>query len=281
MDSHQALRYLQSPPSSGGWHVRLHKYLRDTHTLVALTYDGIRKIHDLPELHRILNSAPLASSSTSTAADQLAAAEKQAKEAAEAIDTDFALLHAHTLMGLWGALEAAIDDLIGNWIDVMPEAMNNPVFERIKVPLGTWERMKRTEQRGLIARELGATLKAADSAGVGQFEKLLDAVGLGGAVDARLRKSLHRAQQYRNLVAHRGGIADARFVAACPHWGYKDGDEVTLSRREFDEILYAIVLYGQLVLNRCLIALGYEPNFDGFHEPWHTAIDPRPGPASE
>jgi hypothetical protein len=58
--------------------------------------------------------------------------------------------------------------------------------------------------------------RAALKPGVGRIEPLLDAVSLGGAVPDSVRRVVLELSQVRNLVVHKNGVVDRRFVDQCP-----------------------------------------------------------------
>lgn len=251
------------------WSTKLRTYLGDATRLMSLTYEGVGRIRSMPELIRILNSA----SGPEINDEALEKAAANAALAEEEVRSDFAMLHAHTLMGVWGMLESAVEDLAATWLEINREAMKRPIFSKIKVPLATYESLGPEERHRFIITELQREIKSDLSQGVGQFEGLLKEVGLGGAVDERVRKALFEAQQIRNLIAHRGARADRRFVEACTHLGYEVGDEVTLSKSRISDLVSAIAIYMRTLENRTLVALGREPFFGGLPDHLEGALD--------
>lgn len=229
---------------------RFSDYLVQTDRLIRLTVDGASRLESLPrlldELHPVNpDELPYAGQGAYTEV------RKSAAFAKEEINADFPLLHAHALMGLWGALEAMVEDLAVSWLATDPSALERPVFAKIKVAIGVYARLSRQDQQRYLVSEVKRECKTDLKVGLGQFEDLLSAIGLGGVVDARIRKVLFEAQQVRNLTAHRGGRADARFVASCPNLGYSVGDHVRLSGPQLTEILDCMGAYAITLIKRC------------------------------
>jgi hypothetical protein len=239
------------------------QYIADTMRLVSLTYEGVHRIHKLPDLFIILNSVNTTpgEEDSSTRAQDL---EENAQLAAEEIGSDFALLHAHSLIGVWGALEAMVDNAADYYLQVNRQAsLERPVFQRIKISAASYELMSGQERRAFLINEAKRESKADLSMGLGQFEKVLHAIGLEGPVDPRIRNTLFEAQQIRNVIAHRGGRADSQFLERCPNLSYGIGDPVSLNRSQFHDIVVAMALYARTVLRRVLLAVGADDDLNG------------------
>lgn len=54
-----------------------------------------------------------------------------------------------------------------------------------------------------ITKELSRSLNADFKRGVGQFEAILDAIGLAGPVDPDVRRTLLELNEVRNVLVHR------------------------------------------------------------------------------
>lgn len=157
----------------------------------------------------------------------------------------FPLLHATQLIGVWGALESFIGDVFKASLRYRPELLAGKDFEKVSLPVG------------LIAKgtdELYSTIYQRvlppGSGQIGKLEGVLNMVGLGGPIDAGLKKNLHSAHQIRNLWAHNAGEVDAHFIEQCPHLDYEIGDIVEISVRRYEELNQAIINYVSLILDR-------------------------------
>ena len=240
------------------WDTNLHEYVHDAMELVHQTYEGTASLGAMPRLVEVLHrvESPEIKDSAHRARD-VAHAAKGAEYAAKAKTSGFALLHAHTVMGLWGALEAAVEDLALEWLEKDPTLLSRrQKFMKIKVPVSVYETLTPSARFKMIIGELQRDLGNDQSFGIGQFEKILAEVELTGAVHPRPRRLLLLAQQYRHLVAHRGGRADARFINACPDSGYVEGDLVSLSAKQMNDIFMAVIAYKEALENRVRAALG-------------------------
>lgn len=242
-------------------------YLADTARLVTLTYEGVQRIQGIPALYEVLANTGF----KGVDADEQAAAAQAAQDTAELasaeIASNFALLHAHALMGAWGALESLVENVADFGLENNHDAiLSQPLFQRIKISVGVYESMTPVERRSYLISEAQREVKVDFSLGVGQFEGLLKELLLGGSVDPQIRRSLLHAQQIRHLIAHRGGRADSRFLKACPDLGYKVGDHVQLSPTQFHELILSMVVYGRILDNRCRVLKGLPPSTEGLPE---------------
>lgn len=175
------------------------------------------------------------------------------------IDSDFALSNGHSLMGAWGALEAMVEDVCGLWALHTQAIHSNLAFARIKVNAVDFLGLSPAEQVELLLDELRRIKGTEHKAGVTQFESVLDDIGLGGPVDEGIKNSLYYAQQLRHLIAHRAGIADKRFVEACPNLGYVVGSKVMVSTDQFFDIVDAMQGYAVVLADRVRAAFGLKP----------------------
>ncbi|MFE5562236.1 hypothetical protein [Streptomyces sp. NPDC056544] len=237
-------------------------HMEDSERLTKLTYHGIEGVAALVDIGGILNDykrdEDLGRRDEGPNLKDLSAAE---------ISSGFPLLHAHAIMGEWGALECLIEDLVESWVQFKPEVLEGAAFSRVRIPLASFLSLSEGERAKLLIFEVQRDLKVDLISGATKFEKILDVIGLGGPVDPRVRDALYEAQNVRNVWAHRGGIADRRLIEACPTLGLMEGDKVNIGRMEFSRYRDALWVYAATVLNRCLTLLGKEPvylNVSGF-----------------
>lgn len=191
--------------------------------------------------------------------DRLARALEIADLAQQEIDRGFPLLHNHALVGLWGALEAAIDDVCTARILDSPEILESGDLSKVKVNAAEFIKLGDTDRARVVFEELKRVTDATMKVGVGQFERLLNAVGVGGDVDPHVRNVIRIAKEMRNVVAHRAGIVDARFVSACADLNFARGDQLRINREQMHSVLFACVLYVEEVNRRCRAAQGLPP----------------------
>jgi hypothetical protein len=246
--------------------LRFIDYASDVDGLVTLTGDGISHLRRVPIILELAITG-LGSTDEAKSDERVKLAKETAQLAESEIAKDFPLLHSHAVMGVWGALEAMVEDLAISWIEHNPSILSEPKIARIRIPLVEFQMMEQQDRLRFLVSELQRDLGAELKSGATRFESLLSALGLGGPLDKRIRDILFEAQNLRNIFAHRGGVADRRFIANCPQLHYVVGDTVTIDTPYFDRILRGLVMYSTIILNRCRVIDGLRPittEFSGF-----------------
>jgi hypothetical protein len=185
---------------------------------------------------------------------------KNSAQIAEAeIERGFPLLHSHSVMGMWGALEAMIDDLAASWMGHNPSVLSEPSIAKIRIPFAEFQSMEQSDRLRFLVTELKRDLRSDLKSGATKFESLLKVLGLGGPVDKRIRDVLFETQQLRNVIAHRGGIADRKLIASCPQFNYSIGDRVEIDSALFVRIENGFLMYSVVIVNRCRAIHGLNP----------------------
>jgi len=248
---------------------RFMDYTRQVHRLFHLTVHGIQILTTHDKLIEALvkyddvvggqnpTEAPSESGEASPDA-RIEAAREEAAFARREAESDFHRLRAHTLLDLWGALEVLVEDIVVAWLGNVPELLDSEEVARVRVPLGEFQRLDDEERLRFLARELRdkrTNLKAGST----RFEMMLAVVGLDGKVEEPLRRDLFEANQVRNVIAHRGGIADRQLLKACPWMSLRPGQPVPLGRAESNRYEMAVLNYVMTVLNRIRAADNLPP----------------------
>ncbi|MFE7072312.1 hypothetical protein ACFU96_19735 [Streptomyces sp. NPDC057620] len=243
--------------------MRFADYIEETGQLVEMAYTGMQAVISLHEVFGIIEEGrEVPESRISNRKEQVKLAQRQ-------IDSKFRLLHGHAIMGTWGSLECLIEDVVEAWMAFKPEVLRRQEFEKIKIPLAKFLGLSDDQRVRLLVSEIQRDLKLDLRSGVTKFEKLLDAVGLGGPVDPRLRDTLYEFQNVRNVLAHRAGIVDQRFVDACPSYGLQVGERVAIDEKSFTRLHNGVYTYSMVLINRILASLGRDirhvayPGFEG------------------
>lgn len=228
---------------------RWFQYVVSSENLVHLTHEAFRKTLTEPELFRILE---LDSS-------KIKRAEWKAEQARREIDAGFPNLHAHALLGLFGALECLVEDLFVASVRHDTSLLGADRFARVKIPLTAIFGTDEDQKYQLIMSEASRTINSDLAIGVSKYEGMLGLVGLGGPIPRLVRDYVHEGQQVRNVWAHRGGIADARLVQHCPNAGFVVGAPVNISAHKFMMYMHSLHMYGVVITNRHLANLGRAP----------------------
>lgn len=175
-----------------------------------------------------------------------------AQFAQEEMGRQFHSVNSHALASLWSAVESLVNDLLHACLLNDTRLMKIKYIAKIKLPLMKFDHLGREGRMELLLQELKRTLSSDFRSGVGQFECVLKVFGLSGAVDSGLRRDLIEARHVRNVIAHRRGLADARFLEGCPWLKGKlaKGDRVHVGTEEFHRYSEAIQRYSVLLAER-------------------------------
>lgn len=245
------------------------RYAADTVDLMSLTHDGARALLGSLHLNEMAKQATVqvGEQFTSQEEDRLATVTQKAEVARQELERGFPLLHSHALMGIWGALEAMVADVC------VAHALSNPVvlqrepFSKIKVPAVTFLSYSRRQQTVVLLEEAQKPHGTTARIGIEQFEVPLGLVGLNGAVDPDVRNTMRIAKALRNLVAHRAGVVDARFLQTCPDVGLEEGQVVKITGDQMMAVVGAMSMYAHAISNRVRAWEG-KPPFQEFMPPW-------------
>jgi hypothetical protein len=186
--------------------------------------------------------------------------DQAAAEAKSLIQNDFAILRAHLMVGLWGALEALVFNVVVCWLVNQPEILRDDKLLKVRVPLGLLDEPNRELRMTHVAEELVQQLRIGQMSGVSRFETLLEVVRLAGAVPDELRKALFETAQVRNLIVHRTSWVDRKFRDACPWLETKIGTRFDLTADRYHSYCNAMAGYASLIYGRARVAISSDSN---------------------
>jgi hypothetical protein len=170
----------------------------------------------------------------------------------------FRLLYYMATVQTWSITEAMVHDFAVEWLTRLDVSQYPEKFSELQGPLIEFIKTAPDDRAeylvGELERQLGVSLKP----GVSRFEAVLDNVGLGGPIAQSVRKSLLELQQMRNIIVHRSGRADRRFIEACPWVPCTIGEPIDLSEREFRRYWLAAMWYLLELDRRSGVKLGEE-----------------------
>jgi hypothetical protein len=145
----------------------------------------------------------------------------------------FPLLFSIVSIRLWSILEVMVDDFVRRLV-LSPESLPpDSILHKIKGPLLPYvnasPEAKSEIMTAALKQELGAALKP----GAARMEELLRVFGLAGSINEIVRRLLLESWAVRNVLVHRNGIVDKRFLEVCPWLRYSEGGSITLTRNQF------------------------------------------------
>jgi hypothetical protein len=201
--------------------------------LVGLSSYALRSLDGLAKLSEALRHEPA----------QVAQAKEIEEAAAKEVQLDFPLLHSAATVLLWGALEAAFRDFIARWLGAYPVARQCPELKKVRVCIAEYESLQGDDRMryvtGILEKELAASLRP----GVGRFDCILKIFDIHPEIDEDTRRDLHELAAIRNVIVHRAGLADERFVALCPWLQFSVGQKVEVGAESFQRFVAAASNY--------------------------------------
>lgn len=190
---------------------------------------------------------------------------KAKKEAGEVEDfarkqkeDGFPYLYSLALVRLWGILEAMVDDIVVDFMRRPDECKDKDLFYSLKGPLLEFATASPEQQADFLTERLKDVVKAGLQPGVGRFEAMLDPIGLGGGIDPNVRRVLFELCQVINAIVHKGGLADRRFVEACPWLNLKRNEKLKVDGIDFLLYILSAHYYVLELRLRTLQLLGHE-----------------------
>lgn len=170
----------------------------------------------------------------------------------QVVKDDYAEVNGHILTAVWGALESFVEDFCHAALVMDRRLLQSAKLTKVKLAPEVLLLSEREQVETILGQAFNH-ISADMQPGVGKFIAQLECVDLDDAVKAQttevLRNRVLFAQQFRNLIVHRGGVVDKRFVERCEALSYAVGDVVRVSTQWLREWFSSIVVYGLLIVN--------------------------------
>jgi hypothetical protein len=232
-------------------------YMKASMRLLHMSMGGIGMITSIPRGLKALGEHDYADDVPSDPVKrkegfekELKVAETRAKFAAKELADGFPLLHAHTLVGIWSAFESAMEDALVGVLMNESNWLQSETFFKVRIPLAEFEALEKEERIRFLIQEIERHHSPSQKRGVEGFERLLGYINLSGAVDPDIKKTIWELSHIRNVIVHRGSVADRRLVQSCPWLGLKVGDKVTVTHDVVGKYYHALGEYLTTVLYR-------------------------------
>jgi hypothetical protein len=250
---------------------RFMTYFDESVRLLRLGMRGIGALRGMPTMLEILapwNPAfaalkdpehEVSDDESEKAKRALEKAKEHAGFAEKECSSGFPLLHAHTLVGLWGAIEASIEDMLVAILMNEPVVLESEAFSRLKISLGEFQRLEKEDQMRFILSETERQ-SGSGKHGVDTFEFVLDRFELSGPVEPEIKKLIWEMHHVRNILVRRGGLADRRLVLACPWMNLKQGDLISVKHETLLDYGGALCRYLLVITHRLGTRYGVDIN---------------------
>lgn len=235
-------------------------YLDESMRLLHMSMGGIAMITSIPHSLEVLGEGAYCSNPPEDPVKrkaeflkELRQAQERARFAEKERDRGFPLLHAHTLVGVWGAFESALEDSIVGMLMNEPDLLQSEHFSKIKVSLADFLVLEKEDHVRYIVEEMSRSHSLVRRQGVDGFEIFLGFVGLSGAVDPAIKKTIWEVNHVRNVIVHRGSIADRKLVQSCPWLNYKVSDKITISHQALEKYVGTLTEYLNILIRRLCV----------------------------
>jgi hypothetical protein len=180
--------------------------------------------------------------------EEVARAQEIERLAHEQVKADLPLLHSAATVLIWGALEAAFRDFLIRWLMTHPSARVVPELNSVRVRVAEYESVSGEDRMRFLVTLLERELAAALKPGAGRFDCLLKPFGIRPAIDDTLRRDISELAAVRNLIVHRAGVVDSRFVELCPWLGLKMGESLTIGHDSFFRYVHSASSYAAAII---------------------------------
>jgi len=166
------------------------------------------------------------------------------------VDEGFPTLHRQVTLSLWSSLEWLISNLLANLVANEPKILSIEGIRKVKVSIAELENLSGMEKYYYLLSEIERDAKSGLRQGVDRFESTLQVFGLSGSVPETIKKDLFEFGHVRNVLVHRNGVADARFVQACPWLGLSAGQAVIVDEARLSQYIHVVLEYVKLLGDR-------------------------------
>lgn len=220
--------------------------------VLHLSIEGISGLRFKYELFQILDE----NGGDPNKRKRLEEAAKERDLAQNEIDNDFPLLHEQATVAVWSSLEALMRSFVALWLENTPDAWQSEAIRRLKVRLGEYESLDRSDRClwvvELLDQDNGGPLRS----GVNRFELLLEPLGLSGSLDEATKKTLFELSHVRHALVHRRGFVDRKLREACPWLSVPHGQKLQVSHAMWRSYADAVACYVAEVINRVRMHFG-------------------------
>lgn len=226
---------------------QLIRNVEEVHKLLRWSMQGIAVRQTFPQALRAIAKAH-GKEEESDSKRRIEAAEADAAAVAEEVAAGFPLLHAQSTVTLWTVLELAIQEYVVRWLETEPEVTRIRPISQAKITLGEYLEVAETERARFLAELLDRNTDSRLRPGLGRFEPALSAFGIHAEVDEAVRRDILELQSIRNLLVHRHGVVDRRFVGRCPWLERKVGEQLRVPHGDFKRYSNAVMSYVTAVM---------------------------------
>ncbi len=155
-------------------------------------------------------------------------------------------------VGIWGALEACMEDLAVAWLLNHRATLAHPDLAKLKlrIPLTEFELLDAEGRMRLLLRIIKTEFSISDD--VDGYERIFGLFAMGSAIRGDLRRTLIELCEVRNVLLHRAGYVDERLLRECPWLGLSTGHRILIRRADYERYRKAVGDYLDVAIGRLL-----------------------------
>lgn len=200
----------------------------------VINLEGMRFFIDVVRLHFIANGKPVEKLDALLAEQDL-----HENKAKEIVRSDFASINAHALVGLWSAIEVAVEDTVV--LILMKDGESQDVLKGAGFKFKkhfTGAALEEVKARSLA----NVVLKQArNGRGLSKsYVHVLRSLGLDVYVEETTFYLMNEVSYIRNCILHRGGVIDQKVHDLAPGLAEYENHEFQVTRARFQHYYQAL-----------------------------------------
>lgn len=169
-----------------------------------------------------------------------------AQQAKELINQDFHPINVHGLIGLWVAVEVAVEDtavlVLTKTTQIAQEAISL-LKNRPKIESGFVSEASARRIFDRLQRQFREGRSVSDA-----YQQVLHALKINVSVSSESAKVLAELNYVRNCLLHRGGVVDERAAVEAPFLGLAAGDSVHINGARYLQYFEAVSEFARALL---------------------------------
>lgn len=236
---------------------RIIDYADESRRLLHMSMQGIYMLRAIPKSVEALEFDSRGPDKYEGPHTSMEEAQEIARLALAEKERGYPILHAHALVGLWAAFEAAVEDLLVGFLTNDPTILQKDEFAKIRIALRDFELLEKEERMQFLLGEFEKNHGIGRKHGADRFEVLLEPFGLSGVLAPEIKKNIREMHHIRNVLVHRGAKADRRIVEGCPWLGLSLGQEITVTPAAMDRYEQSLMKYVIEIISRCRRKFGF------------------------
>ncbi|GEM_PF-3129169 len=220
------------------------EFVSEQDRLIAIYSSSLKATEGLGELASALKLAHR----PGYGADSIASAKKFEDDCKSEIERGFPLLVSHSVVALWASLEASVPEFVRRMLVQYPSLSSGDVFSKLKIPPSVALLGSSEDVSVYIIEELNRAVRLQAMWGPSRLDALVASLGIRSDVSKDNKRDLIELSQARNLIAHKAGIIDAKFLAACPWVSGEVGAQFAVGLDDYGRYRSAVLSYAAEVI---------------------------------